>query len=162
MGEFGPAVERLLELEGGYVNDPADPGGETRWGITKRTYPHLDIASLTRAQAEEIYWRDFWEPLGLGEPLWPQAIADRMLSNAVLMGPKTAVRLLQRALRAVGEELEDDGRLGPVTRGAVARAPVPELLAALRSETAGHLRSLVVLDGDLVRFERGWMRRAYA
>ncbi len=162
MAEFAPAVDRLLELEGGYVNDPADPGGETRWGISKRSDPHLDIASLTRGQAAEVYRRDFWEPLGLGDPLWPQAIAERVFSNAVLMGPKTAVRLLQRALRAVGETLKDDGRLGPITRAAVARAPVPELLAALRSETAGHLRSLIVLDGDLERFERGWLTRAYA
>lgn len=61
---FETAVAHVLEVEGGYVNHPNDPGGETNYGISKRSYPHLDIAGLTREQAAEIYRRDFWEPLG--------------------------------------------------------------------------------------------------
>lgn len=47
-------------LRDGYVNDPADPGGETKYGISKAKYPHLDIKNLTLADATEIYLRDFW------------------------------------------------------------------------------------------------------
>ena len=48
MAGFDDAVEIVLQNEKGYVNDPADPGGETNWGISRRAYPHLDIANLTR------------------------------------------------------------------------------------------------------------------
>ncbi len=60
---FDDAFTRLLGNEGGYVNDPRDPGGETNWGISKRSYPTVDIKNLTRTQAEDIYMHDFWEPL---------------------------------------------------------------------------------------------------
>lgn len=61
---FEAAVETILGHEGGYANDPDDRGGETKFGISKRAYPHLDIRNLTRDAAVEIYRRDYWEALG--------------------------------------------------------------------------------------------------
>ena len=58
-------VEHVLALEGGYVNHPNDPGGETRFGISKRSYPHLDIRALTRDEAMGIYYRDYWLKYGV-------------------------------------------------------------------------------------------------
>jgi hypothetical protein len=52
---FNQAIENVLKNEGGYVNDPYDPGGETIFGISKRIYPHLDIKNITRNQAIDIY-----------------------------------------------------------------------------------------------------------
>jgi lysozyme family protein len=60
---FPEVFDRVIGHEGGYVNDPNDPGGETQWGISKRSYPHLNIRMLTRAEAMGIYDRDFWQPL---------------------------------------------------------------------------------------------------
>ena len=57
---FDKAVEFVLQHEGGYSNDPNDPGGETHWGISKRSYPSLDIKNLTKTQAVEIYRKDYW------------------------------------------------------------------------------------------------------
>lgn len=57
------AITTLLKVEGGYVNDPRDPGGETKYGISRRSYPNLDIARLTREDAVAIYERDFWTPI---------------------------------------------------------------------------------------------------
>jgi len=57
------ALEHLFKAEGGYVNHPDDPGGETNFGISKRSYPHLNIRALTKAQAAEIYRRDYWEKI---------------------------------------------------------------------------------------------------
>jgi lysozyme family protein len=65
---FDQAFTRLLGHEGGYVNNPADPGGETNWGISKRSYPQVDIKALTQQQAKWIYQRDFWDPLGDAHP----------------------------------------------------------------------------------------------
>jgi len=61
MTAFDKAFEILIGHEGGYVNDVNDRGGETRYGISKRAYPHIDIANLTLAQAKEIYRTDYWD-----------------------------------------------------------------------------------------------------
>ena len=60
---FDRIIEFTLQEEGGYVNNPADPGGMTKYGISKRSYPNLDIANLTIDQAKAIYERDFWNQL---------------------------------------------------------------------------------------------------
>lgn len=60
---FDEACDLVLTFEGGYSNDPRDPGGETKFGISKRAYPNVDIASLTVADAREIYRRDYWLPV---------------------------------------------------------------------------------------------------
>lgn len=50
--------------DGGYTNDPVDPGGETRWGISKKSYPDIDIKSLTKEEALIIYEKDYWLKIG--------------------------------------------------------------------------------------------------
>jgi Glycosyl hydrolase 108 len=57
---FTRALQFTSKWEGGYVNDPQDPGGVTKYGISKRSYPKLDIENLTREQANEIYYKDYW------------------------------------------------------------------------------------------------------
>src|SRR5690606_26803467 len=84
---FRRAVEVVLAHEGSYVNDPADPGGETKFGISKRQYPDLDIASLTREQAVEIYRRDWWDKYGYGRLASP-AIATKVFDLSVNVGPR--------------------------------------------------------------------------
>lgn len=58
---FDEAFEKLIGHEGGYVNNPRDPGGETKYGISKRSYPNENIANLTLERAKEIYKKDFWK-----------------------------------------------------------------------------------------------------
>src|SRR5690606_39725856 len=86
---FLRAVEVVLEHEGGYVNDPRDPGGETNWGISKRAYPDLDIANLTRTDAIAIYYRDWWQRYEY-DRLKDDAVVTKLLDMAVNMGPATA------------------------------------------------------------------------
>ena len=57
---FDKAFEFTIGVEGGYVNDPSDPGGETKFGVSKKSYPNLDIKNLTITQAKEIYYKDYW------------------------------------------------------------------------------------------------------
>jgi len=64
MANFEKAVDFVLQREGGYVNHPNDPGGETNFGICKRTYPKIDIKNLTRSDAIEIYRTDYWKKSG--------------------------------------------------------------------------------------------------
>ena len=60
---FAKSLNFVLKWEGEYSNDPSDPGGETKYGISKRAYPELDIESLTKEDAARIYYRDYWQPL---------------------------------------------------------------------------------------------------
>ena len=59
---FEAAVNDVLGEEGGYVNNPADPGGETNWGISKRAFPQVDIKALTRDDAKALYRANYWDP----------------------------------------------------------------------------------------------------
>ncbi len=88
---FATIMQFVFKWEGGYVNDPNDPGGETNYGISKRSYPFVDIKNLTKQQAQEIYKKDYWNPdwEKLGFPL-----ACCMLDTAINMGPRQAKKFL--------------------------------------------------------------------
>jgi lysozyme family protein len=161
---FARAIARLLGDEGGLVDTPADPGGETKFGISKREYPDLDIAALTRADAVVIYFRDWWQRYRYSE--LPGPIAAKLFDLAVNIGPDHAVRCLQRALRACGRRVVEDGALGRATTTAVGAANQLAMLAALRAEAAGYYRALAALErgrraGGDREFLDGWLNRAY-
>ena len=126
---FDDAFTRLLGNEGGYTNNPADPGGETNWGVT---WPVLrqamgegivpagtTIATLTRDQAKAIYLAYFWNPIGDAHP----AIKFQVFDFAVNSGIQTAIRKLQAAIGAA-----DDGHWGPASAAALAAMDVNDVL----------------------------------
>lgn len=86
---FEAAMKFIFKWEGGYVNDPDDPGGETKYGISKRAYPNVDIKNLTKDQAKEIYFRDYWLKAGLDK--YPQDKAIVLMNVAVNMGVAKAL-----------------------------------------------------------------------
>jgi len=90
---FERALAFILEWEGGYSNDPKDPGGETRWGISKRSYPEINIATLTKEQAAAIYRRDYWDRCKCGD--LPLGLGLAVFNAAVNQGPKSALKLLK-------------------------------------------------------------------
>ncbi|MGB4817554.1 MAG: glycosyl hydrolase 108 family protein, partial [Saprospiraceae bacterium] len=118
--KFDKAIERCLGHEGGYSNDPDDPGGETQWGISKRSYPSLNIKDLTREQAIALYHRDFWNKIG-GES-FPTSIGFQLMDFAINSGPSTALRALQRAVGVA-----DDGHIGPFTLAAIKKMELHDL-----------------------------------
>lgn len=112
---FNAFVEIIIDHEGGYVNDPDDPGGETKYGISKRAYPELDIANLTKDDAKTIYHRDYWKKVGgpsIAE-LSP-GVALVAFDHAVNAGVDAAVKILQSL---AGSKV--DGVFGPNTNKAV-------------------------------------------
>lgn len=148
MPNFNTACDRVLGHEGGYVNDPNDPGGETKWGISKRSYPDLEIKFLTRDQAALIYLRDFWTPIH-GDEI-PFALAFQGFDFAVNSGVQTAIRYMQRALGVV-----DDGHWGPVTQRAAMgcdECTTVIRLLALRLQ-------FMTLSQRWPYFSRGWASR---
>jgi len=132
---FDQAFDRLMGNEGGYVNNPADPGGETNWGIAKRSYPNMDIKNLTRDQAKAIYLRDFWLRGKMDQ--YDPAIAFQVFDIAVNSGIETGVRILQRAAGVA-----DDGNIGPVTVAAVKTQRIPALLMLIIAERLDFWRKL--------------------
>ena len=105
---FETAVDFVLDREGGYIIDPHDPGGETKYGISKRAYPLEDVPNLTRERAVYLYERDYWRACKCAE--LPPALALLVFDTAVNQGPDVAIRLLQRTLM-----IHEDGIVGPET-----------------------------------------------
>ena len=148
---FHEAFETVIGNEGGYVDDPRDPGGETKYGISKRSYPGLVIAEVTMAQAKEIYYRDFWLPLQ-GDDL-PIDIAIETFDAAANHGVYQATKLLQRALG-----VPDDGIIGPVTLAAAAKCPPAKFIARFNAERLFFYTDLE----NWPHHGKGWARRVAA
>ena len=160
MADFHLAIPTVLKHEGGYVNDPNDAGGETAYGISRRSYPDLNIAHLTRTEAEQIYQRDFWMPLQL-DAVNDQQVATKVFDSAVLIGKSRAVKFLQRAVQSAGGGIVTvDGHLGPATLQAVNTASPLLLMEAYRHLLATYYEGLaeaIPADG---KFLNGWLTRA--
>jgi lysozyme family protein len=109
MANFKNAIKKVLVNEGGYVNDPKDSGGETKFGITKRTYPNVDIKNLTIAEAEAIYKKDYWGKIK-GNDIASDDVAYEILDAAVNMGVRTSSKLAQITIGAY-----PDGIIGQKT-----------------------------------------------
>lgn len=158
---FLRAVEVVLKHEGGYVNDPRDPGGETHFGISKRSYPQEDIKNLTKERAMEIYYRDWWQRYGYNR-LQDDAVATKVFDMAVNMGPATAHRLLQEALVFLGYPVAVDGILGLQTITAANLADPNRLLRVLRWLAAYHYYRIADQRPQSRAFLMGWLTRAYS
>jgi len=114
--DFDKAFGIVVGVEDGYVNDPHDPGGETKYGISKRSYPHLDIKALDLEDAKHIYHADYWNRCKCSQIPWPLSLY--VFDAAVNQGEKgTAQRMLQYALGC-----KEDGVIGPKTLAACRRA----------------------------------------
>jgi lysozyme family protein len=152
MDAFSRAIEFSLKWEGGYSNDPLDPGGETRYGISKRSYPDLDIAHLTRLDAIDIYRRDFWGPAKCNVMRFPLSMVH--FDCAINSGIHQAAIILQRTLGVV-----EDGNIGPKTLAAT-REKDADIIAILAIEEREHFyRVLAEKQPKLKRYLAGWMNR---
>lgn len=147
--EFEEAFDRLIGYEGGYVNDPQDPGGETNWGISKRAYPNVAIALLSRSDAAQIYRRDFWNACG---QYLHGAVAFQVFDAAVNHGIGNAVRFLQRAVGVA-----DDGHWGAISLAAYNKLELSDALMLFLAERGEFMVKLSTFE----RFGRGWMRRIF-
>ena len=153
---FDDIIEIVLEHEGGYVNDPKDPGGETNFGVAKRSHPDVDIKNLTKEGAKEIYKKTYWDKNKVDK--LPDNLKHIYFDMCVNQGKSRAVRILQRAANAKGAGLDVDGGLGPATLGAIEKSNVE--LQRVRAYRVKYYADLVTRKPDLERFYFGWCRRA--
>ena len=115
--------------DGGYTNDPVDPGGETRWGISKRAHPDLDIKNLTFSQALDVYWNEYWKPAKCDILELPMAVA--MFDTAVNVGVERATGWL------------DEG----------------DTYKNLLARRINYYSNLVRLKPQMNKFYKGWINR---
>jgi len=146
--KFEQAVSIILQHEGGYVFDSEDPGGETKFGISKRTYPDVDIKNLNKEDAVRIYKKDFWDSIRIGE--MPEPIRLMVFDCAVNQGKSRAIRILQGALG-----VKQDGILGPMTLMAFREHAIGEVLKSMTILRHNHYASLPHWS----RFGAGWSKR---
>lgn len=132
MAVFDTALKPLLKNEGGFVNDPDDPGGATNRGVTMATLKQwrghevsiVDVHNLSEEEAGEIYRANYWDALRLDD-MAHQALAESVFDFGVNAGPKQACLCLQRAVNWVREAtvLVEDGVIGPATLREVDATP---------------------------------------
>lgn len=153
---FPACLAVVLHHEGGFVNDPADPGGATNMGITietlgdwrgKRVTPD-DVRALTQAEAAQIYRARYWNPMRCDD--LPPGLDLMVFDAGVNSGPQRAARLLQGAVA-----VPVDGAIGPITLAAAREAdPVMAIDGMARAREAFY-RGLATFP----RFGKGWLRR---
>ena len=158
--DFDAAFAKLIGHEGGFQDMKNDRGnwtgghpgaGElkgTKYGISAKSYPTLDIKSITLDQARAIYRRDYWGPAGCD--MLPEPLKFPVFDLAVNSGPGRAARLLQRAVGAL-----EDGSIGPKTLMSIHNMPVDRVLRRLDA----HRLLLMAGDPTWPAFGRGWVTR---
>jgi lysozyme family protein len=142
----------ILRAEGG-GRLVSDAGGLTRFGISARAHPDVDIASLTRERAEAIYLEHYWHPIHADE--LPRELALALFDAAVNLGLGTAVKLLQTLLH-----VEADGIVGPQTLArAVAYSPPLELVARFLEVRLRAYEDIARRRPTTARYLYGWRMR---
>ena len=153
--KFNQFIERVLSHEGGYVNHPKDPGGETNWGVTKRTAQANgytgSMRAMTRTQAIEIYRKAFWQRYHADK--MPEAMAFQFFDACINHGYGNAARMLQRAAGVA-----DDGVIGNISLAAINTLPENDLLLRFNAERIDFYTRL----STFARFGKGWVRRVAA
>jgi lysozyme family protein len=183
MSEFRYALPIIFEHEGGdaFTNDPVDPGGATKWGVSLRYLISRgdldrdglpdgdidgdgdidigDVRLVTREKASWLYETGFWLPNRLTE-VASQWVATKMLDTAVNVGSLQAWRLAQRALVRCGQHVTVDGKVGPQTLGALNSVREGMFLPQLSGQQRAYYELLITKKPPLAKYRRGWTRRA--
>ena len=152
---FQDHIVDVLEHEGGFVDDPDDKGGMTKYGISKRSYPDVDIENLTKAEAVQIYYEDYWKPSKADN--LNDDIQNTYFDMVVNMGQGNAVKVLQRAINSLdGSKIDVDGVIGPQTISHAHKLNKKRLQAYRCLYYSG----VVLRDPTQKKFYYGWWKRA--
>ena len=153
-GNFKECLDLVLKSEGGWVNNPKDPGGETNLGVTKRVWeewvghPVDSLKKLTKDDVAPLYEQKYWRPC-YGEVL-PRGLDFVVFSMGVNAGPGRAVKLLQQSIGCV-----PDGVIGPTTRGFISDSNPTTLISKFSETRREYYRALKTFPV----FGRGWLAR---
>ena len=155
------AVEFTLKNEGGYINHPKDPGGETNFGISKRSYPYLDIKNIKKEDAINIYFKDYWERFNY-HLINNTTIRNKVFDMGVLLGPRHSIDIFQKALSKFYPTLNLDSRIGNITSRSANELDFDVFYPYLLETYWSYFNNLIKEKPKLKVFEKGWRKRVYA
>lgn len=151
---FKDCVNVILKHEGGYVDDPADAGGETNFGISKRSYPDVEIRELSKEDAIHIYKSDFWDKYKI--ELLPEHLRLTYFDMCVNHGSRRATKILQQAHNSKSpNKLDIDGMCGELTRKAVCTLEN----SRLKSFRILFFADIISRKTECEKFWYGWYKR---
>lgn len=152
MREFEDYLDVIIKHEGGYVWDVDDPGGETKYGISARAFPKLDIKNLTVEGASKIYYQNYWLPMNL-KLISNEELNLHLFDMGVNAGTKTSIKILQALL-----DLTTDGIIGNNTVKAIEnyKGDIVEDYKDARKE---FYNKKIVNNPRLAKFKNGWYKR---
>ena len=153
MADFNKAIEKTLVNEGGYVNDKDDAGGETKFGISKKAYPNVDIKNLTTDEAKAIYKRDYWDKIK-GDLITYNSVAYEIFDTSVNMGVRTASKLAQVAL-----SVHPDGIIGNKTLEALNATDKEDFLTKFKLSKIARYTYLCKKHPSNKKYLYGWIKR---
>jgi len=156
-GNFLHGMEFVFRSEGGTNYDPVDRGGKTNFGISQKQYPDLDLDSLTKEQALQIYLDDYWLANSCHQLESPVAIA--LFDSCVNCGPVARV-WLQKAINGNNHFIKVDGVIGPMTVLALQAQPSYRISGRLIGYRIQHYADLIKTYPEQVKYIRGWNKRA--
>jgi len=151
---FQECLDLVLKSEGGWVNNPADPGGETNLGVTKRVWEEYvghavkTMKNLTKDDVAPMYELKYWRPCYC--EVLPRGLDFVVFSMGVNAGPGRSVKLLQQSIGCV-----PDGVIGPRTRELISASNSANLIAKFSETRREYYRSLKTFP----IFGRGWLSR---
>lgn len=153
---FEKAVAIVLKNEGGYTWNKSDPGGETNYGISKRSYPNEDIKNLTVNRAKEIYYNDFWTKCNIYK-IESDSIAFRLFDLSVNVGCAGAAKIASRGLKAIGYQINEQKYIYQEIVDVINKHPNQQALYdAIVLQAEKYYTSL-----GKPQFEKGWLSRLY-
>lgn len=174
---FDYAISFVLKHEGGYVNNPSDPGGATNYGVSLRFLKAAgididgddsidinDIHAMDKTRARAIYKEHWWDKYGY-EQIQSLKISAKVLDMAVWMGPSRAHKILQIAMnRIIDKPISVDGDLGPQSLAALNKLIHNDkgitLLAEIKNNIEHFIINLCADKPSLNGFKKGWLKRA--
>jgi lysozyme family protein len=175
LADFGLAIPTVLRHEGGFVNNPNDPGGATKYGVSLRYLKTLglegdynhdghvdveDIRGMNVEEAKDIFRKHWWDAFGYGD-IVDQKVATKVFDTCVNVGSRQAHKILQKSLCAIGQQVVVDGMFGPGSKAATNAADAIKLFPELQIVQAAFYRELVQQHPKFLEFLQGWLNRAY-
>jgi lysozyme family protein len=168
MREFSDYFKVILKHEGGFVNNPSDPGGSTEYGISLLFLKGLDLAdgdvdhdgtidaddikALTVDEASILYQKYFWTPMNL-DGIIDEDLKLNLFDQGVNSGTRTAIKILQRLLN-----LQDDGAIGPNTTNAT-NSYSGDIIADYKTARENYYLAIIQRNPKLMVFKTGWFNR---
>jgi lysozyme family protein len=157
---FDKIIPVILKHEGGYVNHPKDPGGETKYGIAKRYNPGVDIKNLTVSKAKDIYFKKYWT-VAKCDKIQDERLRETFFDMTVNLGKYRATQILQQSLKELGQPLQADGILGQHTEEAIKLIKPEILVSSYKQNLEEYYRDLVTKSPSKNVFLKGWLNRLY-